>query len=394
MRADYQSDYAESSALGLLGGFAVGAGLMYMLDPQRGGRRRAMLRDQLVRGGHVALDFGDKTARDLANRTKGVVAESWSSFRDRPVDDDTLLERVRAKLGRAVSHPRAVDVVCDDGCVTLQGTVLEAEVDDLIDAVCSVRGVQSVDPQLEIEKTPGNNPNLQGGSGRREQRRLDIMQSNWSPATRAMVGGVGAGLLILAATRRSWPAIAAGVAGFPLLARAGTNLESRRLFGLRGRRSIDLQKTIHVNAPVEEVYRFWANLENFPKIMSHVRSVAPTQNGGWRWTVDGPGKVPVSWNAVITEEIPGKMIAWRSEPGSVIANAGIVRFDQENGGTRIHVRLSYNPPGGAFGHGIASLFGMDPKHQMDDDLARFKSLIEIGKTTAHHRRVTRDELAV
>jgi uncharacterized membrane protein len=170
-------------------------------------------------------------------------------------------------------------------------------------------------------------------------------------------------------------------------------MPARRLAGLAGRRSIDLQKTIEVNAPVEKVYDFWHNLENFPKFMSHVRTVERTSDGRYRWTVDGPGGASVSWNAAITDEIPNQMIAWRSEPGSVVANTGIVRFDPSPHGTRIHIRLSYTPPAGLIGHAIASLFGLNPKQQMDDDLARLKSLIEVGKTTGRDQQVRREEVA-
>jgi uncharacterized membrane protein len=71
-------------------------------------------------------------------------------------------------------------------------------------------------------------------------------------------------------------------------------------------------------------------------------------------------------------------IAWRSEPGSPVQHAGSVRFDEQAGGTRVTVRLSYHPPAGALGHTVASLLGCDPKHDLDADLMRMKSFIETG----------------
>jgi uncharacterized membrane protein len=62
------------------------------------------------------------------------------------------------------------------------------------------------------------------------------------------------------------------------------------------------------------------------------------------------------------------------------------------GGTRIQIRLSYNPPAGALGHGVAALLGSDPKRAMDEDLVRFKSLLEDGRTRAHGQTVRRDAL--
>jgi uncharacterized membrane protein len=96
----------------------------------------------------------------------------------------------------------------------------------------------------------------------------------------------------------------------------------------------------------------------------------------------------VHWDAVVTRMVPNEVIAWRSEPGSPIRNAGFVRFQPETGGTQVQIRLSYNPPGGAFAAAAARLFGADPKSEMDEDLVRLKSLIETGTTTAHGETVT------
>src|SRR5205823_11551124 len=113
--------------------------------------------------------------------------------------------------------------------------------------------------------------------------------------------------------------------------------------------------------------------------MTHVREVKDKGNGMSHWVVDGPGGVPVTWDAVSTREIPNEVLAWRSVDGSAIANEGLVRFEPNNdGSTRVQIRLSYNPPGGALGHGLAWLVGTDPKRQLDDDLLRMKTVIETG----------------
>jgi uncharacterized membrane protein len=100
------------------------------------------------------------------------------------------------------------------------------------------------------------------------------------------------------------------------------------------------------------------------------------------------------WDAEITERVPDEVLAWRSVPGAVIANAGIVRFERcPDGSTRLDLRMSYNPPAGAVGHAVASIFGADPKHALDDDMVRFQSLLERGKTTAHGAPVRIEEIA-
>jgi uncharacterized membrane protein len=113
--------------------------------------------------------------------------------------------------------------------------------------------------------------------------------------------------------------------------------------------------------------------------MTHVREVRDLGNGRSRWTVAGPAGLSVKWNAVVTDLIPNKIIAWKSEAGSAIPNAGIVRFDSKNGdGTRVTIRMSYNPPAGAIGHAFAKIFGANPRREMDQDLLRMKTMIETG----------------
>jgi uncharacterized membrane protein len=128
--------------------------------------------------------------------------------------------------------------------------------------------------------------------------------------------------------------------------------------------------------------------------MRHVREVRNLGGGRSHWKAAGPGGVPVSWTAVVTRYEPNRLIAWRSEPGSTVANAGSIRLDPEPGGrTRVTVRLSYNPPGGALGHAAAMLFGRDPRSEMDEDLVRLKGLIETGKTAAPGKgEVTREDV--
>jgi uncharacterized membrane protein len=145
-----------------------------------------------------------------------------------------------------------------------------------------------------------------------------------------------------------------------------------------GRRAVEVQKTININAPVEQVFEFWRNFENFPRFMSNVRAVRDDGGGRSHWTVAGPAGVPVSWDAEITRLEPDQLIAWKSVPGSAVANAGIIRFDRVEGGTRIDIKLAYNPPAGAIGHGVAWLFGADPKSEIDADLVRMKTMIETG----------------
>ena len=174
--------------------------------------------------------------------------------------------------------------------------------------------------------------------------------------------------------------------------RSLSNAPLTRALGLdRSRRGVELQKTVYIEAPVEQVYALWSHPENFPKFMSHVRDVKKG-DGTYHWTVNGRVGISVSWDSVMTECVPNQVIAWESVPGSTVPNSGVVRFDSMNGGTRVHLRMCYNPVGGVVTHALASALGADPKHALDDDMVRLKSLFEKGKTTANHHTVTREQL--
>ena len=141
---------SRSAALPVLGALGAGALLMYFLDPSRGNRRRKLLADKVVHAGHTFGDAAGKTARDLRNRATGVVSTARQRRMNETVDDQVLVERVRAALGHVVSHPGAIQVTAQDGVVALAGPVLRTEADRLVQRVGKVRGVSDVEDLLEI----------------------------------------------------------------------------------------------------------------------------------------------------------------------------------------------------------------------------------------------------
>jgi uncharacterized membrane protein len=116
--------------------------------------------------------------------------------------------------------------------------------------------------------------------------------------------------------------------------------------------------------------------------MHHVREVRTTKEPGqWQWTIAGATGLSIEFATVLTDRVPDRLLAWKTVEGSTIEHAGIVRFDPlDERRTRIGLRLSYNPPGGALGHAAATLLGADPKSQLDEDLVRMKTALETG----HH----------
>jgi uncharacterized membrane protein/gas vesicle protein len=375
-----------NKGLSVIAGIGLGAGLEYLFDPERGNRRRAMIRDKTVRALNKTGDAVEATARDLQHRLIGTISELRSRITEAGEEvSDELAEsthkleaRVRAELGMVSAHPGAIEVRVNNGRVTLSGPILAEEVDSVLSALSSVRGVKEVENQLEVHRTAENVPSLQGGTP--HQQRFELMQEHWSPAARTLMGFTGTVLTLYGLRRDGFFRTIVGTVGLGILARSVTNMPMKRIVGVgAGRRAIDVQKTINIAAPAEKVFEFWSHFQNFPKFMSNVREIQLKGENQSHWVVAGPAGVPVEWDAVITERIPNQVIAWKTVPGSTVEHAGIIRFDSNpDGTTRVDIRMSYNPPAGAIGHVVASLFGADPKSEMDADLARMKTLIETG----------------
>lgn len=200
-------------------GAICGAGTMYFFDPQLGRRRRALLRDQFDKMGHRVPEGLDAAWRDLSNRAYGSVAEVGSMFAEHDDSDEVVRQRVRSKAGRYLSHPAAVEVDVDEGCVTLRGPVLADEVQPLIQAVRWVRGVCSVDNQLEVHESAGNISALQG-AGQIQGEPPELMQANWTPGIRLIAGATGGILLANCLAKRTLGAMLLGTVGFGLLCRS------------------------------------------------------------------------------------------------------------------------------------------------------------------------------
>lgn len=166
-------------------GLAVGAGLMFVLDPARGRTRRAFLRGKLVRAEHELAGASRVAAHDLANRARGLGHELATVVRPDDADDDVLGDRVRARLGHAIDHPGGVEVSAKAGAVTLSGPVLASEVGELLRTVRLVRGVHAVINNLDVREEAGS-VNALKGERRHGRARL-------APSTKLIIAvGIGA----------------------------------------------------------------------------------------------------------------------------------------------------------------------------------------------------------
>ncbi|CAN5815684.1 hypothetical protein BH23PLA1_BH23PLA1_00890 [soil metagenome] len=199
----------------------LGAGLMYVFDPDKGRRRRALMRDQLAHCCHEVEEAVEKGTRDLRNRGAGFFAELEGALEAGEAPDRVVEARVRSQLGRHVSHPGAIKTRALGGRVTLSGSVLAPEVGGLIAAVSRVRGVQGVENQLEVHEHAGNISALQGGG--RMVNTCEAIEDQWMPGPRLIAGAAGGLLALLGTVRGGVSGLALGTLGVGLLFRSITN---------------------------------------------------------------------------------------------------------------------------------------------------------------------------
>ena len=147
-----------------------------------------------------------------------------------------------------------------------------------------------------------------------------------------------------------------------------------------------LAESVTINRPAQELYAFWRNPENLTQVMENVVSIEPVGAERSRWTVKAPAGDVVSWESVITKDVPGREIYWQSAEGADIANSGRIEFrDAGERGTVVRAVIAYDPPGGTIGKMIAKLFQREPRIQTRRDLHRFKQLMEAGEIATSAR---------
>ncbi|HEX8610793.1 MAG TPA: SRPBCC family protein [Telluria sp.] len=309
-----------------LGGAALGALAMYMLDPDRGAPRRAM---------------------------------SGAKLRDLGRQGGDMLEKVVQGVSERMGADGAARAGGMAGAGGLEG------VDDAGGAGSTATGRHKTGAATAM-------------MGADSVRRFLSAQSLWpsSPRNAAMLGGGTLGLASML-TRRMPLAMVMGMAGVALLMRSMSNGILPGLSRQQGHSGmVDIEKTIRIDATPEQVYDLWASYENFPRFMANVVEVRDLGNRRSHWVVKGPADSEFSFDAVLTEQMRPRRLAWRSEPGAQVEQSGSVQLEPSRGGTLATVRLSYRPPAGAVGQAVATLFGGDPEHELEEDLGRMKNLLE------------------
>lgn len=136
-------------------GAAIGAGVMYLLDPKQGRRRRSLVGDKLTKARHQTQDTLTRTARDAKNRAQGLVHEKRKRAEGEEVPDDVLVDRVRSEMGHMIDKPQDVTVTALGGRVTLAGTAKPEEVERLTEHVSQMAGVAGVENRLDASQKAG-----------------------------------------------------------------------------------------------------------------------------------------------------------------------------------------------------------------------------------------------
>jgi uncharacterized membrane protein len=211
---------------------------------------------------------------------------------------------------------------------------------------------------------------------------------------RAALALIGSGMAIGTMVRPRISTLVMGIIGGGLIYRSITGhcpmyaaLKINTARQGRARPHDYFESGIHVNVavtiekPADELYQFWRDFENLPSFMRHLQSVRRLNDEESHWVACGPAGTTVEWDAQIINRVENELIAWRSKPDADVDNAGSVRFIPSEGGrgTRVDVTLEYLPPGGRLGSFIAMLFGEEPGQQIQEDLRRFKQLMETGE---------------
>jgi uncharacterized membrane protein len=358
----------------LLGSLGAGAAALYFLDREQGQRRRSAFTARVRRSGAGLAEEVSKSARDGWNRLSGRARQILKAGDRKTVDDVVLAERVRSRIGKIVSYPHKIHVACDQGVVTLWGVAPEEERRPLLRTVGSVPGVQVVWNHLEVAE-PSNISSRPADSLNRARK---TTMFNLSPSNRALVGIAGIAAAFYGLRRKDSIGISLSLLGAALVGTSALKKNVHSLLAFSGDSpGFELEETIRVHAPVSDLYEFWVNPCNYPKVFSHVDSVERLGENLYRWNLTGPAGVRVHWDGIIARSVPNTLVEWKSLPGATVGNFGAVRLDPNyDASTRIHVHMFYHPPAGILGRILAEIFGSDPKKIVREDLKRMKMLFE------------------
>jgi uncharacterized membrane protein len=153
---------------------------------------------------------------------------------------------------------------------------------------------------------------------------------------------------------------------------------------VRASRAVKVEHSITVGRPASELYAFWRNPTNVPRVIESVESVELRGDGRAHWRARGPVGTTIEWDAEIVNDVPNEILAWKSVGDAPVPNAGSLNFRPAASGrdTEVRLVLEYEPPGGHLGAWVAKLIKENPDNQVRSALVRFKQLAEFGASPA------------
>lgn len=157
----------------------------------------------------------------------------------------------------------------------------------------------------------------------------------------------------------------------------GPFAELLRSAGTR-RRASALRMSFLVRQPVERVFAFCRDFENYPRFVGSLRSVRDFGDGRSRWCASTPAGGSVEWQAVTTKYVPNRVIAWETVPGSAVHATGLLRFMPEGDGrTCLQVLLTYEiVAGGGMRDALAALVSPPRRTQLVTDIRRMRDYLD------------------
>jgi uncharacterized membrane protein len=238
-------------------------------------------------------------------------------------------------------------------------------------------------PSFRTEGRPLARPPVKGPAPEDAWPRPDIKKIG--------AGIAGLTLLALAPRQRSvsrWAYVGVGSALV-----GGVVIGWARSNGQTARRVLRIAEGLQLSSTPEETYALWRDFERWPTFMTHLERVEPAGAGRWSWRASLAGLPPLEWTSELVQDEPGRALAWRTLPGASVDHAGRVSFRalSSGRGTGVRLELTYEPPAGALGRGLAALLQPATERLIRADVRRLKSVLEAGEVPVNAIRADTSE---
>jgi uncharacterized membrane protein len=148
---------------------------------------------------------------------------------------------------------------------------------------------------------------------------------------------------------------------------------------VNARKAIKVERSITIRKPAQELYDFWRNFSNLPKVLDHLESVEDRGGERSHWVARGLAGTRVEWDSEIVNDIPGELIAWKTVGEPDVSHAGSIHFRASGPDTEVKFVMDYEPPAGRLVAVAAKIMGESPDQKIRSDLERLKMLFETGE---------------